>query len=494
MGNMPVKKNNIESRTKNMDKSKLKAENKHLHQENRRLARQAEDVALANAHAAELMVQLEEVNEHLEAEIEKRKEAEQKLQKLNREIETKVQKRTAELTVANERLTDEINKRELVEHNLREHKQRLDIILSTLLTGVVIVDGQTHEIVDVNPLAAKIIGLPKEQIIGKVCHEFICPAEEGKCPISDLGQTVDNSERMLLRPNGEDVPILKNVSKAFWQGREYLIESFIDITESKRVEKEMKEINAKLADSNKQLQEFIYVASHDLKEPLRKVSAFGGMLKDALKGKLDDDELENFDFMFEGTGRMQELVDSLLAYSKIMIRDTVLKDVDLNVALEHLKRQELSSWIEQTQGTLRVPDVLPMVQCDPTQIKLLLLNLIKNALVYHRENVPPIVTIRACCRQGGYIKIGIEDNGIGIKREQLENIFAMFKRMHSRQKYEGAGIGLTLCKRIVEKHKGEIGVISTYDQGSTFWFTLPVLKTLMKKRKKLLSNCSATCP
>jgi PAS domain S-box-containing protein len=478
--NMSVKKNNIKSRTKNMDKSKLEEENKHLHQENRRLTRRAEDVALANAHAAELMVQLEEANKHLEAEIERRKEAEQKLQKLNREIEAKVHQRTAELTVTNERLTDEINKRELVEHNLREHKQRLDTILSTLLTGVVIVDSKTHEIVDVNPLATRMIGLPKEQIIGKVCHAFICPAEEGKCPISDLGLTVDNSERVLLRPNGKDIPILKNVTKAFWQGREYLIESFIDITESKQAERELKRINEKLADSNKQLQEFIYVASHDLKEPLRKVSAFGGMLKDALKGKLNDDELENFDFMFEGTGRMQELVDSLLAYSKVMIKDIILKDVDLNVAIEHLKRQELSSWIEQTHGTLRIPDILPMVQCDPTQIKLLLLNLIKNALIYHREDVPPIVTIRACCRREGYIKIGIEDNGIGIKREQCENIFAMFKRMHSRREYEGAGIGLTLCKRIIEKHGGEIGVSSTFGRGSTFWFTLPVLKSLKK--------------
>ena len=490
---MSNRKKNIKSRTKNPDKSKLEAENKRLYQENLRLTRQAEDVALANAHAAELMVQLEEANEHLEAEIAKRKEAEKKLQKLNRQIEAKVKQRTAELTVVNERLTDEISKRELVEHNLRDHKQRLDTILSTLLTGVVIVDGETHEIVDVNPLAAKIIGLPKKQIIGKVCHKFICPAEVGKCPISDLGQTVDNSERILIRSNGEDIPILKNVTRAFWQGREYLIESFVDITENKRAEKEMKEINEKLVDSNKQLQEFIYVASHDLKEPLRKISTFGGMLKDALSGKLNDDELENFNFMIEGTDRMQQLVGSLLAYSKVMTKDVVFEDVDLNIAIERLRSYELLSRMEETQGTLFIPNDLPVVLCDTTQIKLLLLNIIENALMYHRENIPPIVTIRAYEQGDDKVRVEIEDNGIGIKREQSENIFAMFKRMHSKDKYKGTGIGLTVCKRIIEKHGGEIGVNSTYGRGSTFWFTLPLLKAFQKKRKESSKNCPATC-
>ena len=157
------------------------------------------------------------------------------------------------------------------------------------------------------------------------------------------------------------------------------------------------------------------------------------------------------------------------------------------LAIEHLKSYELRDFIEETRGTLAVPSDLPMIQCDPSQIKLLLLNLIRNALGYHKENVPPIVTIRAYDQQDGKIKVEVEDNGLGIKCEQRENIFAMFKRMHSRQEYEGAGIGLTLCKKIIEKHEGEIGVSSVYSQGSTFWFTLPVLKTLKKKQKELVA-------
>jgi light-regulated signal transduction histidine kinase (bacteriophytochrome) len=220
---------------------------------------------------------------------------------------------------------------------------------------------------------------------------------------------------------------------------------------------------------------------------MRKVSAFGSMLNDSLSGKLNDDEWENFHFMIEGANRMQQLVSSLLAYSKIMTKDVVLRDVDLNIAIEHLKNLELSGCLEETGGILLVPEVLPMIQCDPSQIKLILQNLIENALRYHRKNVPPIVTIRAYDQQDNKIRIEIKDNGIGIKREQCENIFAIFKRMHSMQEYEGTGIGLTVCRRIIEKHKGEIGVSSVYGQGSTFWFTLPVLKILKKKQEKLIA-------
>jgi light-regulated signal transduction histidine kinase (bacteriophytochrome) len=211
------------------------------------------------------------------------------------------------------------------------------------------------------------------------------------------------------------------------------------------------------------------------------------MLNYSLSGKLNDDELENFHFMIEGANRMQQLVGSLLAYSKIMTKDVVLKDVDLNIAIENLKNMELSVCLEETGGTLLVPEVLPVIQCDPNQTKLVLLNLIENALRFHKENVPPIVTVRAYNQQDKNIRIELEDNGIGIKREQCQNIFAIFKRMHSMREYEGTGMGLTICKRIIEKHKGQIGVSSVYGQGSIFWFTLPALKTLKKKQKKLVA-------
>jgi PAS domain S-box-containing protein len=140
----------------------------------------------------------------------------------------------------------DITERKNAETALKESEQRLSIVLNSILTAVVIIDVQTHEIVDCNPLATELIGLAREEIIGKLCHKFICPAEKGKCPISDLGQTVDKSERLLIRGDGKEMPILKTVTPTSWQGCEYFVESFVDITERKKAEDKLKESRERL--------------------------------------------------------------------------------------------------------------------------------------------------------------------------------------------------------------------------------------------------------
>ncbi|MHC4557665.1 MAG: PAS domain S-box protein [Planctomycetota bacterium] len=145
-------------------------------------------------------------------------------------------------------------KKELValrkaEEALQQSEERLRIILNSILTGVVLIDAESHEIIDANPLAAELIGLPKKEIVGNLCHEFICPAVQGNCPISDLGQTVDQSERMLLRADGKKVPIIKTVTPTTWQGRKYFVESFIDITWRKKAEEQIKELSSAVEQS-----------------------------------------------------------------------------------------------------------------------------------------------------------------------------------------------------------------------------------------------------
>lgn len=248
-------------------------------------------------------------------------------------------------------------------------------------------------------------------------------------------------------------------------------------TERKRAEEELKEINKKLSNLNQQLYDLIYISSHDLREPVRHISMFSQLLNKSLSEKLDGDEKENLDFMIEGAKRIRQLVESLLAYAQVLNKNVVIKDVDLNMIVENLKHSELSSCIQNTRGTLLIPEPLPVVQCDPAQISLLLQNLINNAFKYHKSDIPPLVTIRACRKTDDSVRIEIEDNGIGIKPDYYKNIFAIFRRLHNRHEYEGTGIGLALCKRIIEKHNGNIGVESTYGQGATFWFTLPAQKT-----------------
>jgi PAS domain S-box-containing protein len=152
-----------------------------------------------------------------------------------------VEDRPIDLATANEQLVREVEERARVEQSLRESEQRMHNVLDGIITGVLIVDGQTHEIVDVNPHAAELIGLPRDRIIGQICHQFVCPAQRGSCPISDLGQTVDRSERILLRGDGSRVSVLKTVVSVTWKGRQYLVESFVDISSLKQAQEETHE-------------------------------------------------------------------------------------------------------------------------------------------------------------------------------------------------------------------------------------------------------------
>jgi signal transduction histidine kinase/AmiR/NasT family two-component response regulator len=255
-----------------------------------------------------------------------------------------------------------------------------------------------------------------------------------------------------------------------------------EIAERRRMEQELKNSNRGLNNSNQQLQEFLYVASHDMREPLRKISAFAGLLTGSLAGRLTSDEQENFDFMIEGTARMREIVESLLAYSKLISRRSEPEQIDLNKVVAGLRSYELAAELERLRASLRIPKRLPAVKGDPAQVTQLFENIIRNALKYHKQGIAPQVTIRAQGTHDGMVRIEVQDNGIGIRPEHQNSIFAMFRRFHPEQEYEGLGAGLAICRRIVEQHGGQIGVDSTYGQGSTFWFTLPAAQAVAEEQ------------
>jgi len=236
--------------------------------------------------------------------------------------------------------------------------------------------------------------------------------------------------------------------------------------------KDLKEVNRRLEQSNQELQDFAYVASHDLREPLRKISSFGTLLQDSLEGKLDEDEQENFEFMIDGAKRMQTMINDLFTYSRISTRAEPFQQIDLNGVIENLKKLDLATLLDETKGTIHVPQPLSPVHRDPSQIRQLLQNLVGNGLKFHREGVPPEITIRAHI-DDNMVELEVQDNGIGIAEEYHKQVFTMFKRLHSREHYGGTGIGLAVCQKIVDRHGGSIGVKSTPGEGSTFWFTLP---------------------
>ena len=234
--------------------------------------------------------------------------------------------------------------------------------------------------------------------------------------------------------------------------------------------------NEKLNRSNLELQDFVYVASHDLREPLRKISSFGGLVKASLREGLEENDKENLDFMIDGADRMTLMIEALLTYSRLNTKEMQFETVDLHEIIRQFEELELAAMLEETGGTIEVPEPLPSVKADSVQIRQLLQNIICNAIKYHREGIPPRIMVRARQVSGDKIRIEVQDNGIGINEELHDDVFKMFKRVHSRQKYEGTGIGLAVCRKIVDKHGGQIGIDSNDGEGSTFWFVLPAAR------------------
>ncbi len=247
----------------------------------------------------------------------------------------------------------------------------------------------------------------------------------------------------------------------------------------------LSQASKKLEDSNRELQNFAYIASHDLREPLRKISSFGGLLKESLGANLNPDDQENLEFMVNGADRMNQMIEGLLVYSRLTTREVSPEVVDLNETVEQLVQLELAVVLQETAATIEVPQPLPKVWAVPVQMNQLLQNLIVNGIKYRREETQPKIVITAKRLAQDTIRIEVQDNGIGIKEEFHADIFAMFRRLHSRQKYEGAGIGLAVCKKIVEKHGGQIGVESKQGQGATFWFTLSLAKQEEESAERL---------
>jgi signal transduction histidine kinase len=224
-----------------------------------------------------------------------------------------------------------------------------------------------------------------------------------------------------------------------------------------------------LARSNADLEQFAYVASHDLQEPLRMVTAYTQLLAERYRGKLDADADKFMGYASEGALRMQVLIHDLLAFSRIGRHDAVTGSVDCNVVVEEVL-QVLASAIRES-GTVVTHAALPAVWADRTQVAQVFQNLIQNAIKFRRQE-PPVISIQAE-KAGQQWRFSVSDNGIGIAPEYAENIFVVFQRLHARGEYPGNGIGLAICKKIVERYGGKIWVESQADSGATFKFTLP---------------------
>lgn len=243
----------------------------------------------------------------------------------------------------------------------------------------------------------------------------------------------------------------------------------VELDERRRAELKLAQYVQDLARSNAELEQFAYVASHDLQEPLRMVASFTQLLAKRYRGRLDQDADEFIGFAVDGANRMQQLINDLLAYSRVGTRGKSPAPTDLNEVLGYAEAN-LNEAIKES-GAVVTHEPLPIVDVDQVQFTQLFQNLLANAIKF-RSRETPRIHVSAQVQEGDWL-IAVQDNGIGIAPEHRERIFSVFQRLHSRAEYPGTGIGLALCKKIVERHGGRIWVESAPGQGSTFYFNIP---------------------
>ena len=242
---------------------------------------------------------------------------------------------------------------------------------------------------------------------------------------------------------------------------------------------------------NQELKSFAHVASHDLREPLRKIIMSGNILQESLSGQISSDDEECLEYMIDGASRMTHLISALLTHSQMGRIDDLFEPVDMDLVVQEIQKYNLAQLIEETGTLIETPDSLPEIWGDPIQLSRLFQNIISNAIKFQREPDTPVITIESHSVYGEMACIEVQDNGIGMAAEDCEDIFTMFKRLHTSAEFEGTGIGLATCKKIVDHHGGSIRVESSPGQGSRFFITLPKAKKVRAEAKTVTEHA---CP
>jgi signal transduction histidine kinase len=358
-------------------------------------------------------------------------------------------------------------------------------VIESIRFPLYVIDIETFEIVLANSAACP-GDLPK----GMTCHALThrrnapCDDAEGPCPIEEVRRSKQPLvvEHMHYDQHGvaryyevQAFPILDDDGNVV-----QIVEYNVDVTERTRVEEELhnhqrslETMVQQLEQSNAELRQFTSVAAHDMRSPMARVCEAAQILKQRLKDKLDGDEKTILDILMRGVENSTQIVASVYRWAQAEAGERPRKRVDLNRLMEELTSVQLHTEIEQFGGRIHVPEPLPTVLGDEPLVLELMQNLVANGLKYHRKGIDPEVTIRGRQASPKWVRIDVEDNGIGIRPADLGRVFGMFERLDDAHDQEGFGMGLAWCKKIVERHGGRIGVRSTYGVGSTFWVELP---------------------
>lgn len=357
-----------------------------------------------------------------------------------------------------------------------DRDEKLRVIIDAAPCGMVMVNDQ-GVIVLVNAQVEKLFGYSREQLLGQTIEILVPTPLRSDHPKHRADFLANPKARAMgagrdlygQRKDGTAIPVEIGLSPLVMDGERYVVASVVDITQRKFAESTLQENLLELQRSNADLEQFAYVCSHDLQEPLRVISNYTQLLAKRYHDQLDDDANEFVEYIVDATKRMQELINDLLLYSRVQTKGQAFRNTDCHERAQ-TAISNLTLAIEESGANISL-EPLPTILADGSQMLQVFQNLISNAIKFRAER-PLQIQLSATKAENAWL-FSVTDNGLGIDMKYADRIFIIFQRLHNREQYPGSGIGLAICKKIVERHGGKIWIESQPGEGTTFNFTIP---------------------
>jgi len=363
-----------------------------------------------------------------------------------------------------------IAKPKVMAGEIKQSKQLFQILFYSSSIGTYIIQNGHFQLV--NHQLARTLGYEEDELIGRPSLGFVHPEDRNTVKENAVrmlkGEHSLGYEFRIVTKQAKVKWVMETVAPIFYQGKRATLGNLVDLTEHKQMEERLKQITAEMQRSNTELEQFAYVISHDLQEPLRMVSSYTQLLAKRYSNKLDADADEFIAYAVNGAKRMQILLHDLLEYSRVVTRGKPFTWINCKDVVEQ-SMANLKIAIEECGASVTY-DVLPTIMGDEGQLVQLFQNLIGNAIKFHREEAPQVHI--SAKRRNNIMTFSVKDNGIGIDPQHSQSIFEIFRRLHTREEYPGTGMGLAICKKIVERHGGHISAQSQPGEGSIFYFSV----------------------
>ncbi len=421
-------------------------------------------------------------NRQLAEEIEERKQTESELITIQKNLGRIVDNRTTELHKTNEALDKRVQEQQRIESSLVSITHEFIQLFDSAPDGMHVID-KDFRILRVNRAYRKLAGMTTEEILGKKCYEIfsgkLCHTEQ--CPLSRIltGAKRVEIESSQTRRDGETIPCL--ITATPFRDPDGKITGIIEVTRDisswKKIEQSLSTTAQHLRTRNVELEDFTHVISHDLQEPLMLIKAFSGRIRTKCADNLPEKGKSYLQRIESSTNRMQQLIDGLLLYSRVSSKAKPFEPISLKTVIQSVI-DDLAVKIEGCHADIFVDEHLPVIEADPLQMRQLFQNLIGNSLKYHHPDRKPQISISLIPQSGkncaqSQICLNVEDNGIGFNNEYRKVIFDIFQRLHTEKRLKGTGIGLSICKKIIERHQGRISAEGKPGIGAKFTITLP---------------------